>query len=92
MLTQDVRKLLPIGTIVRLKGAEKSLMIFGIRQTDANKKKEYDYIGVMYPEGNMGEDLRFMFDHNDIEKVVFNGYESDERKEFLEKLHKYLKK
>lgn len=90
MLLSDVRNLLPIGTVVRLKGAEKNLMIFGMRQTDSNENKEYDYIGVMYPEGNLGEELRFMFNHEDIEETVFLGYDSDERKELLEKLHEFF--
>jgi len=90
MLLNDVRELLPIGSVVRLKGAEKCLMIFGIRQTDNKAKREYDYVAVMYPEGNLGENLRFMFDHNDIEEIVFKGYENEEFKGFLSKLYDFF--
>lgn len=90
MLLNDVRQLLPIGSVVKLKGAEKFLMIFGVRQTDTTENREYDYIGVMYPEGNLGENLRFMFDHDDIEETVFKGFENAERTEFLSKLHEFL--
>lgn len=90
MLMKDVRNLLPIGSIVLLKEAEKKLMIFGIRQTDDETKREYDYIGVLYPEGNIGENVRFIFDHEDIEQIIFRGYEDDERTQFLNKLHDFF--
>lgn len=89
MLMNDVRQLLPIGSVVKLKGAVKHLMIFGLRQTDVKTNKEYDYIGVMYPEGNISEELRFMFDHEDIVEVAHKGYETEEHKEFLEKLYNF---
>lgn len=90
MLANDVRTLLPIGSVVMLKDAQKALMIFGIRQTDSASGKEYDYVGVLYPEGNMGEEIRFMFDHDNIAEVIFTGYDDEERKSFLEKLNDYL--
>ena len=86
MLTKDIRSLLPIGSVVQLSGAEKKLMIFGVRQTNQETGKEFDYVGVMYPEGNMGEDTRFLFDNSDIEKVVFLGYSDPEREDFLKNL------
>lgn len=89
MLTRNVRDLLPIGSVVLLKGAEKRLMIFGIRQTNQDSAREYDYVGVLYPEGNMGEQVRFMFDQDDVQSVVFRGYDDQERSEFLVRLNAY---
>ena len=37
MLLNDVRQLLPIGSVVKLKGAEKFLMIFGRKRYYAIK-------------------------------------------------------
>lgn len=76
-------ELLPIGSVVLLNGAEKKLMIYGIGQTDATNNIDYDYIGVMYPEGNMGEGSQFLFNHTDIAKVFFRGYEDEEREKFI---------
>ena len=90
MLKSDIRTLLPIGSVVRLNGAEKRLMIFGVRQTNEQTNQEYDYIGVLYPEGNMGEEMRFLFDHSDIQEIVFTGYNDPEREEFLENLKEYF--
>lgn len=86
----NVNKLLPIGSIVLLEGAEKKLMIFGVGQTQLEENKDFDYIGVVYPEGNMGEGSQFLFNHSDIEEIVFRGYEDEERDNFLEMLNSYF--
>lgn len=78
--------LLPIGTVVLLRDAQKRLMIFGIGQTDLTNNVEYDYIGVMYPEGNMGEGTQYLFNHSDIDRIYFRGFEDEERKEFIESI------
>lgn len=86
----NFKELLPIGSIVLLHNAEKKMMIFGIGQTDLNDNTDYDYIGVPYPEGNMGEGSQFLFNHSDIEEIVFRGYEDEERDNFLEMLNSYF--
>ena len=87
-----VKDLLPIGSVIQLKGAEKRLMVFGVRQTDRSDKKEYDYIGVLYPEGNIGEQGQFLFNHENIEKVFFRGFEDEERTTFLNRLDSFYQK
>lgn len=82
-----VNELLPIGSIVLLKDGEKRLMIDGVVQTDAGGNGEiYDYLGILYPEGHIGDQFQYLFNHEDIEKVFFRGYEDEERSEFLKKL------
>lgn len=79
--------LLPIGSIVLLKDGEKRLMINGIMQSDASGNGEnYDYLGILYPEGHIGDQFQYLFNHDDIAKVVFRGYEDEERADFLRKL------
>ena len=83
----QIKDLLPIGSVVLLKEGQKKLMVFGIMQTDAGAENaEYNYIGVMYPEGNVGEELQFLFNHEDIAEVFHRGYEDEERNEFLKQL------
>ncbi len=78
---------LPIGSVVRLKNGEKRLMIFGIIQSEVdNPKNQYDYIGVPYPEGNMGDEYQYLFYHEDIEELHFKGFEDIERQIFINKL------
>lgn len=79
-----VKDLLPIGSVVMLKDAEKPLMIYGIKQLDTdNPEVEYDYIGVLYPEGNIGSDFQYLFNHDDIEEIQFKGYETEQFKNFI---------
>ncbi len=88
----DIMELLPIGTIVLLNNGKKKLMIAGIKQMDAeNSGQEYDYYGVMYPEGHVGEDFQYLFNHQDIKQIFFKGYEDEERSVFLKKLQKLYK-
>lgn len=85
----NVKNLLPIGSVVRLREAKKDLMIFGICQTAKSNGKLYDYIGVLWPEGNMGPQAQVMFAHADIDTVVFVGYDAPERQNFIERLNAF---
>jgi len=79
-----LKSLLPIGSVVLLQGGIKKVMIIGIKQIrEEEPEKEYDYIGVLYPEGFLGADANFLFNHEDINDVVFTGYDNPERTEFL---------
>lgn len=87
-----VNEFLPIGTVVSLKNGTKKLMIFGIVQSILEKSdQEYDYIGVPYPEGNMGQDYQYLFNHVDVEQVYFRGFEDVERQEFIYNLSEFYK-
>lgn len=88
----EVKGLLPIGSVVLLKEATKKMMIFGIKQMDSeNTALEYDYSGVPYPEGNVGTETQYLFNHDDIETIVFKGYEDEEREAFIEVLDDFYK-
>ena len=63
-------------------------MIIGILQRLSNSDEVYDYVGIPYPEGFLGEDYQFVFNHSDIEEVFFSGYESEERDYFINNLMK----
>lgn len=85
-----IRDLLPIGSIVLLKDGEKRLMISGVMQSEMEQDGgEYDYFGVLYPEGHIGEQFQYLFNHEDIEEIVFRGYADDERKAFIDKLAEF---
>lgn len=89
-----IKDLLPIGSVVLLNNGRKKVMIFGIKQTHENDEKvtiEYDYIGVLYPEGNIGAKYQFLFNQQDISEVFFRGYEDEERESFINKLSEVYK-
>lgn len=85
----EIKDLLPIGSVVMLKNGKKKVMIYGIKQTEQSTGKEYDYISVLYPEGNLGEGTQFLFNHSDIDQIYFRGWENAERDDFLDRLDKF---
>lgn len=88
-MEDKIRELLPIGSVVLLKEASKRVMIYGVMQTDRETEVEYDYLGVIYPEGSMGDGSSFFFNHDQIDQVFFTGYDDEERLDFIEKLVKF---
>ncbi len=83
----EIRNLLPIGSVVLLCNGEKRLMIYGIKQREANGgEREFDYVGVLYPEGYISDEFTYLFDHKDIVEICFRGYEDPERTDFLSRL------
>lgn len=85
---KKIKELLPIGTVVLLKNASKKLMIYGVMQSDT-ENNQYDYVGVLYPEGSIGPEGQFLFQHEDIDQIFYRGYEDDERNIFINKLDEY---
>ncbi len=80
---------LPIGSVVLLKNGSKKIMIYGRRQRRVTDDFEYDYLACLYPDGNIGEDYMYLFNHEDIETVVFRGYSDAEEESYVVELNKY---
>ena len=73
------RALLPIGTVVKLRGTEKAMMICGFCPTGPAKPGYvYDYSGFPYPEGYMDTLKIYQFDNEQIDKVLALGYQDRE--------------
>lgn len=84
------KNLLPIGSVVLLKGGEKRIMICGRIQANAGDGKIYDYSACYYPEGIVDPGNMFFFNQDGIERVYFIGFQDEEelkyRKGFLDNL------
>jgi hypothetical protein len=76
-------KYLPIGSVVLLNGGSKRIMIYGRQQKELNSDKVWDYIACLYPEGNLNEEYMYLFNHDQIEKVFFIGFQDEEEIEFV---------
>ena len=84
-------KFLPIGTVVLLKGGKKRAMITGFCYiAQENQEKIYDYSGCVYPEGYLSSNQVCLFDHDQIEKIFFVGFEDEEERVFKDKLNKIV--
>lgn len=79
-------EILPIGTVVLLKDTHKRLMIYGRGQKEPGSGKIWDYAGCLYPEGNIGPEYTFLFDHEQIEIVEHLGLKDQEEESFLQSL------
>lgn len=76
---------LPFGSIVRLKGGKRNLIIIGVNQIGADKKV-YDYSSCLYPYGYLNSEQLFLFNKDKIEEIIFEGYKDKELEEFYEDL------
>jgi len=84
------KDLLPIGSVVLLKGGEKRIMICGRIQSKEGENNIYDYSACYYPQGIVGSDEMFFFNRDAISDVFFIGFQDKEeitfRHEVLDKL------
>ena len=84
---KDTSKLLPIGSVVLLNNGTKTVMVTGFYSVAANDTdKVYDYCGCLFPEGVISSEQNLLFNHDQIMKVCYMGYTSEEEKEFKNKL------
>lgn len=77
------KDLLPIGTVVLLKGGTKKLMITGFYSKSGDDDKVYQYNSCIFPEGFM-DNTFCLFDHSQIEEVCYMGLKSNEHDKFIE--------
>ena len=61
-------------------------MIYGRFQQQVEPDVTWDYIAVPYPEGSIGEEYRYLFNHDQIEKVVARGFDGEEKKNLYKQL------
>ena len=74
--------LLPIGTVVKVKGVAKPLMIIGLLQKNSAGKR-FDYNAVLFPEGYISKELNILFQHDEIECVCYPGFDNEDHKALI---------
>ncbi len=79
-------KLLPIGSVVLLKNADKRLMIIGRLQTVRGDDRIFDYSACYYPEGMLSNDTIVFFNDDDIDTLFFVGFQDPEELRFREEV------
>ncbi len=81
---------LPVGSVVMLKGATAPLVIIGFAVVEQGKDKIWDYMGALYPMGYISSDKNLLFNRDQIDKVLSEGYSNDDDKNFRVELEKNL--
>lgn len=80
-------KYLPVGSVCMLKGGKKAVMVVGYGiQPKEEPNVIYDYLGALYPEGIITMEQNMVFNHENIESILFKGYENDEQRSFNQKI------
>ena len=75
-------KYLPVGSVVMLKEATRGVIIIGYAVVEEGENKVWDYLGCAYPIGVINSENNLLFNKDQIEKVVFEGYSDSEGKKF----------
>jgi len=80
-----MEKVLPIGSIVYLKGGNQKMMILnrGPQAEIEGILTLFDYSASPYPSGVSPKHVMF-FNSENIDKVLFEGYSDDDEVRFLE--------
>ena len=83
-------KLLPIGTIVRVKGARVPFMIAGYFPEDQSVSGYYyDYSAFPYPIGFSSTIEATFMNETEIEGIIAMGYQDEEQMEYVKKLESF---
>lgn len=81
-----MKSYLPLGSVVLLEGATKSLIIIGTMQIDETGK-QYDYISCAFPEGYINSETFFLFNEEDIRDVKYIGYINSETQMYSQAIY-----
>jgi hypothetical protein len=76
----------PIGSVISVRGFEKRVMVAGVRQVEEETGKTWDYCGCFYPEGVINSRELVLFDQKHIDSLYFLGFRDGEGLLFTRKL------
>lgn len=77
----------PLGTVVLLKGGEKPMMVSGyLAKAQDTPGVIRDYFGYPYPEGCVDSTIVYQFDQENVEGILFMGYQDTETHAYLKAL------
>mgnify|MGYP004500669091 FL=1 len=89
-MKKEIDKVLPLGSVVLLKDAKRYLVVIGYLIIEDGSNKVWDYMGCAYPVGAISSEATLVFDTEQIDKVIFEGYSDKEGEAFREKVSKSI--
>jgi len=83
---------LPLGSIVIIKGGVRKVLIIarGVGAKIDGETRLFDYSGCVYPDGMVGENT-LLFNHSEIQKVIFKGYTDEDEELMVENINVWIK-
>lgn len=85
-----MEKLMPLGSVLKLKNSLSLIMITGYYAVDEEKNIVKPYIGINYPLGLSRKIQYILFDENSVEKIFHYGYEDEKVKKYNDRLKKLM--
>lgn len=87
------KHILPLGSVVLLKGGDIKLIIVGRAQLFNNEGAigYFDYSALGYPQGVIAESNFAFFNDEDIKKVLFEGYRDEQEVAFADSYEENIK-
>lgn len=85
----DKDDMLTIGSVIRVKNINSLVMVIGYSMVNKDKKC-YDYVGCFYPIGIPTTGEQVLFNKENIEEIVHNGYSDEEDLKFKEEHCKFI--
>ncbi len=82
---------LPLGSIVVINGGVKKYMVIarGLNVNLGSKQVLFDYGACRYPEGMEGDQVMY-FQHEDIAKVIFEGFNDEDNEMMIKNINDQL--
>ena len=89
----EEKKYLPLGSIVYLENGTKKLVIVSraLVMRSGDGFLYFDYGGVPYPEGLVDDKIAY-FQHENIHKVVFEGYHDLDEEATVDKINLFVER
>lgn len=88
-------QLYPLGTVLYLQDGTEKVMVVGrgviYQDEETNSDVFVDYMGCLYPIG-VNPNNTIFFNHENIDRIVFEGLKDDEEERFLQVYEEWLKK
>lgn len=85
-----MRRFLPLGSVVKVRGVEHQIMIYGRAQQDLSSNEVFDYIGCEYPLGMRDINTGILFNNGAILEVFYVGFQDAEELEYRKAFTEYL--
>ena len=86
-------EILPLGSVVTLKNGDGTELLIITRASVVVENGEeiyYDYGAVLIPQGMMTPDNVFFFNRENVQKIVFRGFENDVERQFASQYDKMI--
>lgn len=82
---------LPLGSTVIVRGNVKKVIIIarGLATAIEKEVRYFDYGGVTYPEGLIGDAILY-FNHKDIAEIIHHGYTDEDETRMVKNLQTWM--